>query len=377
MSLTSHLRQGKKTPVGNFLRSEFPNTTQFLVEARKCVRQAETIRPTIAVPWTTIGTALDYRLRYYFDAAPSESLVAYKAALMLSETDRRVPFDDRFSYVVQPEKIDFFDLETAENVGRFLIRSNAAVCFTDRHKGLDYFIINEAAPKILQNTARCEPSQHMGLTSAYESIFFGLDSLLSSAKPANKRLSESDEDDLNRYCVVLAAIEEYYRSGRHPSAVLSITGDASPHKFLESVEPHWLEDLKALSRLFYEKCSHLLELPVTLNPTFTGSRDVGNADADLIVDGSILEIKSTVQGHIKADFIWQLLGYVLLDYGYEHNITSVGFYMARQGLLFQRGLMDALSTLSGRESPDLGDLRSRFREVANSSNVSQRPMHRS
>jgi hypothetical protein len=36
-------------------------------------------------PWQTVGTAFDYRLRYFFDASPIESLVAYRGALALGD----------------------------------------------------------------------------------------------------------------------------------------------------------------------------------------------------------------------------------------------------------------------------------------------------
>lgn len=36
----------------------------------------ETLKPAEAVAWGTIGMVIDYRLRYYFGAAPWASLVA-------------------------------------------------------------------------------------------------------------------------------------------------------------------------------------------------------------------------------------------------------------------------------------------------------------
>ena len=83
MSLSSHL-EDKNSHIRQFLRTQFPNTRSFLAEARKMVREADTIVPDENVPWGLIGTALDYRIRYYFGITPHEELVAYKGARRLN-----------------------------------------------------------------------------------------------------------------------------------------------------------------------------------------------------------------------------------------------------------------------------------------------------
>ena len=89
--------------------------------------------------------------------------------------------------------------------------------------------------------------------------------------------------------------------------------------------------MRKLSWKFYDDYNYLIALPHTLNPTFEGSRDVGGADADLVVNGTLIDIKTTVRPEIKPDWIRQLLGYVLLDYSVRHQIKAIGLYMARQG----------------------------------------------
>ena len=368
MSLTRHLKSSlKNSPVRRFFSSEFPNTAQFLREARKQVGQAETIRPEIDVPWTTMGTALDYRLRYYFDAAPNDTLVAYNAALRLSERDSRIPFDDRLSFVVRPEQIEFFDRMTGESIGWFFGSSmkTGGLITGNEYGGLGTYILSQAVPAILESSAGTPTPHNEGMSPGYGQFFADLDDVLQSTKPVKTRLAASDENKLNRYCIVLAELEEFRRSGRYRLASLGGNNGVTPSQFIELVEAHWIEDLKELSWLFYDRCSHLLTLPATLNPTFTGSSDIGGADADLIVDGTIIEIKSTVQSEIEVDYVRQLLGYVLLDYDDAHKISSVGLYMARQGLLFQWDLSEAIRVLSGKDSPDLQEYRACFKELLN------------
>ena len=84
MSLKAYIRD-RKSPIAEFLRSQFPNDRSFLADARKQVRQAATIRPVADVRWDIIGMAFDYRLRYYFAVTPYEELVAYKGARLFTE----------------------------------------------------------------------------------------------------------------------------------------------------------------------------------------------------------------------------------------------------------------------------------------------------
>ena len=61
MSLTGHLKNNGSR-IRQFLRDQFPNTRIFLEGARKQMREAYTIWPDADVPWSMIGTALDYRI---------------------------------------------------------------------------------------------------------------------------------------------------------------------------------------------------------------------------------------------------------------------------------------------------------------------------
>ncbi|MGH2480861.1 MAG: hypothetical protein ACRDHW_14505, partial [Ktedonobacteraceae bacterium] len=56
----------------------------------------------------------------------------------------------------------------------------------------------------------------------------------------------------------------------------------------------WLDDLGALFNLFYSRHQYLLIRPRVLNPTFAGSGDVGGADADMVVDGCLIDIKTSI-----------------------------------------------------------------------------------
>jgi hypothetical protein len=77
-----------------------------------------------------------------------------------------------------------------------------------------------------------------------------------------------------------------------------------------------------------------------LNPTFGyGSDLVGGADADLIVDGCLIDIKTTKKWSLSTDYIYQLIGYYILHRLNEGGINErdtcqikrVGIYFSRHG----------------------------------------------
>ena len=91
----------------------------------------------------------------------------------------------------------------------------------------------------------------------------------------------------------------------------------------------------------------------------TGSHDVGGADADLVVDSCLIDIKASVNPQIKAEYLYQLAGYLLLDYDDALHINSMAIYLARQGILFAWPVADFLQKLTG-EDVSLAKLRQEF-----------------
>jgi hypothetical protein len=102
-----------------------------------------------------------------------------------------------------------------------------------------------------------------------------------------------------------------------------------------------------MSWAFYDGFSELLARPAVLNPTFDGSLDVGAADADMIVGRCLLEIKTTIDPRaLPSGIVYQLIGYVLLDYSDEFGIDAVGVYLSRQAILVCWPLEEILSTVA-------------------------------
>lgn len=74
-----------------------------------------------------------------------------------------------------------------------------------------------------------------------------------------------------------------------------------------------------------------------LNPALTAGPAIGGADIDLVVDDMILDIKTTVDGTCRREYLNQLLGYYLLyleagvsELPRRPSIRRLGLYLSRQ-----------------------------------------------
>lgn len=129
------------------------------------------------------------------------------------------------------------------------------------------------------------------------------------------------------------------------------------------MSPDCVDDLCRLSWGFFDSQPALLRQQAILNPTFEGSRLVGGADADLIVEGCLIDIKATVNPlPFKPMDAYQLISYALLDFEDEYHITSVAVYLARQTMLLSWPVQDFVSLLSDGQS-SVESLRRDLRQV--------------
>ncbi|MGC2238439.1 MAG: hypothetical protein WA584_19955 [Pyrinomonadaceae bacterium] len=124
---------------------------------------------------------------------------------------------------------------------------------------------------------------------------------------------------------------------------------------LKEVDKKDVEDLKNLISIVPEK-NFKSKKACYLNPTFgRASMLVGGADADLIIDERIIDIKTTKDFRLKSESLYQLLGYYILlslggvnkenvDYLNEVcQINSLGIYYSRHGFLYEISLTDLIS----------------------------------
>ena len=142
--------------------------------------------------------------------------------------------------------------------------------------------------------------------------------------------------DVAAACLRLAAFESIYRSGR-------------PDGFTRHPAATEVAELQALFEIVpWEEFTP--EERIHLNPTFgEGSRAVGGADADLVLDDTMIEVKTVARSRLSLAIIRQLLCYAILArrFGLDGDdssteITELGVYFARAGSLVRASLAECL-----------------------------------
>jgi hypothetical protein len=292
MSLTSMLAD-KSSPLRKFMDGHFPDTAAVRTAYRAAMAASDVLSPQPPdggrPAWSTIGMAIDYRLRYALSNAPVPGGAVVHGVAAIKGGARTDP-----------------------------VRGALAGA------GLD--LLEELA----RLAARYEPSR----------------------RDRPLLLPAAAEEQLTRACYVAAWYEEVYRSGVVGSTTPlgTATTAVTLADLLAAVPDYAVADVMAVTSLAEVGLAPLRStVPaarVTPGPVFDGSRAVGGADADWIAGGCLVDVKATIHPHrLDLGTIHQLIGYVLLDYSDTHRITDVGLYLARCGQLITWHLPDYLALL--------------------------------
>jgi len=321
MSLTSHLKDSKSPVYQLFNNQWFKETKNISKIFKEQINENDAIKPSWdeskgKYNYSLVGTAFDYRFRYYFTNTPRAELTAAKGASLIS--DGPVAF----------RKLD-------DNTGASYIYAGSG----DSSLSADYII----------------------------SFFEYLESNLEQFKPARKKLGIDEEQLLNRCCLVLGEFEMLSRSFNSAfdfqnSKFAKLKKSNDIQDLLNLHDHEYVDDLCRLSWASFDLYqSRFASENFVLNPTFEGSKDIGGADADLILDNSLIEIKTTLKPceNIKR-MIYQLLGYVLLDYRNQYQINQIEIFLPRQKSIARFPLHDILTEITGNDSIDISDLRNGF-----------------
>lgn len=333
MSLTTELEAGR--PARRYLDRRFG---EYLQGARRSLPSDARVRLrglVVSPPASlqggargTIGTAFDYRVRYYFEPRPAEPMAAhYGAALWCGRCDARL---------------------AGAEVRRL-----------------------EADPLTIGLAPRWRGSHKL-----VREFFTHFDDVVAQLDPVAHRLDDDAEETLARCCLVLALFEQLYRAGASlwfESPLYWLGRKAGLKDLMALPESDQVTDLCALSRAFFEDEGDLLVRTVICNPCFSGSELVNGADADLIVDDCLVELKTAARVASFASWLRQLLGYVLLDFDDVYGIRRVAVYAARMRAHVSLDLVDVVGDRTdGQEiafEDRLKTLRSEFRRVLRTDRV--------
>jgi len=136
--------------------------------------------------------------------------------------------------------------------------------------------------------------------------------------------------------VFLARLDEVYRA-RSINVVdeyfLETKGKTYFSQYRTLTTEAVVENVCEMSILFDTWFNSIEKKNAILNPTFGDfSKIVGGADADIIIDGVLIDLKTRNKlGYVGDDFA-QLFGYAAMAQKISMNLKTVGIYHARFGV---------------------------------------------
>ncbi len=211
------------------------------------------------------------------------------------------------------------------------------------------------------------PLSRHAASTPFDALAADLDDFLDANDPRGRLLEPEDERRLAWFCYVLALYEVPYRTTGIRTALNDLGAHPSDGE-LDALAPEAaLDDVRALIGAFGDRYGETLRpAKVVANPTMALSWKLGGADADLILDGCLLDIKVTKAPTMRREVAYQLIGYVLADTNDSHSIARAGFYLARVPALLVWPVDELLVEAAGREV-ELADLREEFAAVVSAS----------
>jgi hypothetical protein len=192
------------------------------------------------------------------------------------------------------------------------------------------FYVQQQNPQAISHGWLAEGSvtilKSKGFTRLYERGFL----IIVEAKEAYARYLETHQvtDELLRASLLLAKLDAVYRAGKLDEN-------------LEQIDEKDIEDLRNLLAII-EPSTFKLSGVVILNPGFgLASALVGGADADLLIDDLLIDIKTVKEASLTREYFNQLIGYYALSKieqidgtPPQHEVRRLGIYFSRYAYLY-------------------------------------------
>ena len=301
MSLSSLIERDK------YLRNEIRDVFQ-LSELRL---KFEKTHPLLATPKTTnsrlVGVAFDYLLRFYLERLNG------------------LPYDRENQWVAEIAKNILLESCKITQIEKF-------DCLEQKSTKINQCSRSEA---MIAGGLALRYSDSV-LLSAYEHSL----KIIEKVKCLRKEFAETGRlsRELIRQTLRMSYIDPVLRAG----CGVEYIGTDADQLDIEDIEKQFpLID----SELFKSQNRCLL------NPTFgKGSQLVGGADADLIIDDKLIDVKTTKKLELPLSYFCQIIGYLLLhriggtsSCSGEFEIEQLGIYYSRYGYLFSFNVKDLIN----------------------------------
>lgn len=305
MSLTSFI---KEKPVSNKLREYFPKPNPNL--------KAEIIAAPKTENYSLIGTAFDYLFRFWLRKEYSDV------------NKRKWAAETALEYFIHRSSFLYLIGSAVESPNRYMIDLKEGNVVYDSFVDVIDFLPSEE--KKFREKVRSTPN--LGGPPFFEDPYEEYKFLRKAVKvldKAKERLRNFIKtgrisNGLLKSSIDLARLDTIYRANRIPEKL----GEYNKKDII---------DLKNLYKAIPKKKFSGAD-EVNLNPTFgSASKLVGGADADLILDHKLLDIKTVKHLRLTQRYWHQIVGYaVLADITKEElpEVREVGIYFSRHGKLW-------------------------------------------
>lgn len=287
MSLTSFLTNKNNQDVRDKFKQEFVKP--------KFSSNQEILAPPLTKSYSTVGTAFDYLLRFYLEYLNSGAI-----------TKVWIAYGSCF------------------NLRKVLDELESNTKFKDMPKLTQYIIAT-----FLRKRGYNSLPTRKDVIALFQDFYRKANNIVLEAKENLHNFLKSGEinDSLIKSALLLAQLEPIYRAGLIDTNI-------------GIIDNRDVEDLRNLLSLFNPKDFKAKEICL-LNPSFNYSGLVGGADADLVIDDMLIDIKTTKNLELRRSDFNQIIGYyALYEIGgingmpQNYDIKRLGIYFSRYGYLY-------------------------------------------
>lgn len=171
-----------------------------------------------------------------------------------------------------------------------------------------------------------------------------LDKIIANAKRYHRKYLTSGliPDELLASILALAQLDAVCRRPE-------LLWDNSYFEKLGEIDPQDIADLRQLITIVPVEDFRATNICL-LNPTFGAASElVGGADCDLVLDTTLVEIKTTKELSLSREYLNQLLGYAVLSRiggisgARSQSVQAIGIYFSRFGYLWKFDLSHAIT----------------------------------